>query len=101
MAGQDSLYASACIDTKTNELIIKIVNTIGKAQSVAFDVEELKKTDAIASVTVLQRDDMNAVNSFELPMNISPVEGKLVLKGKRLQMDLVGNSLSVIRVPLD
>ncbi len=101
MAGQDSLYASACIDTKTHELIIKIVNTIGKTQSVAFDIEGLKKTDANANLTVLKSDDMNAVNSFELPMNIRPVDEKVTLNGKRLQMDLAGNSFSVIRVALD
>src|SRR3954469_9924535 len=32
MAGANSLYATACIDKATNELIVKVVNTSGKAQ---------------------------------------------------------------------
>ncbi len=101
MAGQDSLYASACIDAKTNELIIKIVNTIGKTQTVSFDLDGWKKADAKANITVLQSDDMNAVNSFEVPMAIKPVDKQVQVSGKRLQLDLSANSFSVIRVALD
>ena len=37
VAGQDSLYAAACIDAKTNELIVKLVNASDKEQMNTID----------------------------------------------------------------
>lgn len=100
MAGQDSLYASASIDKGTNELIIKIANTVGKEQSVSFNLDGWKKTDANAAFTYLHSDDMNAVNSFGMPLEVAPVSKEVEVKNKVLNTILLPNSFSVIRVTL-
>ena len=100
MAGKDSLYASACIDKNTNELIIKIANTIGKEQSVSFTFSGLKNANTKAMLTTLQSDDMNAVNSFEKPMSISPMSKEVDIKDSVLSLPLSASSFSVIRLKL-
>ena len=100
MAGKDSLYASACIDKNTNELIIKIANTIGKEQSVSFTFSGLKNANTKAMLTTLQSDDMNAVNSFEKPMSISPMSKEVDIKDRVLSLPLSASSFSVIRLKL-
>lgn len=100
MAGQDSLYASACIDKGTNELIIKIANTLGKGQSVSINLDGWKKTEANAALTYLRHDDMNAVNSFGKPLEVAPVSKEAEVKNKVLNTTLLSNSFSVIRIKL-
>lgn len=96
MAGQDSLYASACIDKEANELIIKIANTIGKAQDVSFTLKGLP--DASGSISVLANGEMNAVNSFEQPRAIAPVNGNVKVKNGVMHTTLAPYSFAVIRL---
>ena len=100
IAGQDSLYASACIDKNANELIIKIANTIGKEQMLSFNLSGWKNSDAKASMSVLSNNDMNGVNSFEQPLAIVPVNKEVEVKNKMLNTILSPNSFSVIRLKL-
>lgn len=100
IAGQDSLYASASIDKNTNELIIKIANTIGKEQSVSFNLDGLKALDMKASLTYLRSDDLNDVNSFEKPTAVVPVSKELLVKNSILNVTLLPNSFSVLRIKL-
>ena len=100
IAGQDSLYASACVDKNANELIIKIANTIGKEQMLSFNLSGWKNSDAKASMSVLSNNDMNGVNSFEQPLAIVPVNKEVEVKNKILNTTVSPNSFSVIRLKL-
>ena len=100
IAGQDSLYASASIDKTTNELIIKIANTVGKEQLVSFGLTGLQNENAKATLTYLRSDDMNEVNSFEKPVAIVPVSKEVEVRNKTLNIILLPNSFSVIRFKL-
>jgi alpha-N-arabinofuranosidase len=100
VAGQDSLYASACIDKTTNELIIKIANTINQTQTVSFALNGLINANAKASMNVLRSDEMNAVNSFEQPFAIVPVSREVDVKNKILETKLSPYSFSVIKIKL-
>lgn len=100
VAGQDSLYASACIDKNTNELIIKIANTFKQPKNISFALNGLMNANAKASMSVLQNDEMNAVNSFEQPTAIVPVNKTVEVKDKILTTELSAYSFSVIRVRL-
>jgi alpha-N-arabinofuranosidase len=100
VAGQDSLYASACIDKTTNELIIKIANTINQTQTVSLALNGLINANAKASMNVLRSDEMNAVNSFEQPFAIVPVSREVDVKNKILETKLSPYSFSVIRIKL-
>ena len=96
--GQDSLYASAVIDKKTNELIIKIVNASKKAQSAEVNIEGLKKLDAKARLTLLQNNDLEAINTLDTPSVIAPSEATIETKNKTIALELKRYSFSVIRV---
>jgi alpha-L-arabinofuranosidase len=96
--GQDSLYASASMDKKTNELIVKIVNASKNTQSTEINIEGLKKMDTKAHIITLQHDNLNAINTLENPSVVAPTEKDVATKNKTIALELKGYSFSVIRV---
>jgi alpha-L-arabinofuranosidase len=100
VTGQDSLYASAVTDASTNDLIIKIINASGKQQVTSISVQGIKKLAATGLLTVLQSDDLSAVNSFDDPKKISPKESTIVIKGKEMSVNAVPYSFNIIRVKM-
>lgn len=100
VAGQDSLYATACIDTVAKELIVKLVNASAKPQSTTLQFEGIKKLSPQAKLIVLQSDNLYAVNSFSEPQKIAPVESLIPAKGKQLPLAAAPYSVSVVRIKL-
>jgi alpha-L-arabinofuranosidase len=100
IAGQDSLYASASIDKKTNELIIKVVNASSKMPSSEILIDGVKGVQSAAKMIVLQSDSPGKVNSFEEATAISPKEQQVTFKGKKISFAWVPYSLNIIRVRL-
>ena len=100
LAGQDSLYASATIDKNTNELIVKLVNASGHAQTREIQVSGIKKLNENASLTVLKGEELSDMNSIAEPTNVQPVEQKLKLKGKNMALPLAPYSFTVVRVKM-
>jgi alpha-L-arabinofuranosidase len=98
VAGQDSLYAAACVDDKTNDLIIKLVNASGKPQKNTIALEGVKKGIGQGQLTVLQSDDLNAVNSFSQPQYIAPKESTIAIKGNKINWEAAPYSFSILRV---
>ncbi|TKK64783.1 alpha-L-arabinofuranosidase [Ilyomonas limi] len=99
IAGKDSLYATAAIDKNTNELIIKLVNAQDKPQVKQIQVDG-KKLAANGKLITLQSDDLNAMNSFENPMNVSPKEDALAIKGKQINLTLKPYSFTIVKVKM-
>jgi alpha-L-arabinofuranosidase len=100
VAGQDSLYASACIDAAANELIVKVVNASDKAQTNTLQLDGVKKPAAKGKLLTMQ-SDLTAVNSFDNPNNVAPVESTIAIKNKKITLSTAPYSFSVIRVKLD
>lgn len=98
MAGQDSLYATACIDEKTNDLIIKLVNASAAKQKNTMVLEGIKKGTRQGLLTVLQSDDLYSVNSFGRPQQIAPKESVLAVNGNKIDWEAAPYSFSVLRV---
>lgn len=71
--GQDGLFASAVVDKKKGEIIVKVANTSDKAQDVTLNLNGLKGSRS-ATATTLQSDNMDAENTLENPNLIRPVE---------------------------
>lgn len=71
--GQDGLFASAVVDKKKGEIIVKVANTSDKAQDVMLNLNGLKGSRS-ATATTLQSDNMDAENTLENPNLIRPVE---------------------------
>lgn len=99
IAGQDSLYASAALDGKTNELIIKLVNVSGKPKTYTVELEDVKPAKQ-AKLTVLQSDNVNGVNSLEQPKQVAPKTAEIIIPGKRFPLEAAPYSLSICRVRL-
>ena len=71
--GQDGLFASAVVDKKKGEIIVKVANTSDKAQDVTLNLNGLKGSRS-ATATTLQSNDMDAENTLDNPNLIRPVE---------------------------
>lgn len=71
--GQDGLFASAVVDKKKGEIIVKVANTSDKAQDVTLNLNGLKGSRS-ATATTLQSDNMDAENTLDNPNHIRPVE---------------------------
>lgn len=71
--GQDGLFASAVLDKKKGEIIVKVANTSDKAQDVTLNLNGLKGSRS-ATATTLQSDNMDAENTLDNPNLIRPVE---------------------------
>jgi len=98
-AGQDSLYASATIGN-ANELIIKIVNTSGKARQGEVNIDGVSKIGSQAKMIVLQNDNLEAENSLDSPSSVAPSESWIETKKKGVNVELKPYSLSVIVVKI-
>ena len=98
--GQDSLYASATADKNTGELIIKIVNTLGTNQTVSIKLTGNKKPVNKAQLTVLQNNNLDAVNTLDNPAEIVPTEQLIDIKGKIITVTLMPYSFSLVKVKL-
>jgi alpha-N-arabinofuranosidase len=97
VTGQDGCFATASVNSTTHQLIIKIVNT-GKQEQAADFVVEGAKPASKASLTTLQSDDPETVNSLTEPLNISPKKSEFDLSGDHVKLTLKPYSFSIIRV---
>lgn len=100
VAGQDSIYASAVIDDKANELILKIVNASKVISAGIFNLEGVKKTGKAVQVICLHHDDWLVANSVASPDQIIPKESLIEIQGKKLTYSIPAYSFTVLRIPL-
>ena len=98
VSGQDSIYVSAVIDKKTNDVIIKVVNASGNAINKFITINGAKKLTPAATVTVLKGNSVLDVNSFATPEAVSPVASAVQVKGNKLAASLPAYSFSVYRI---
>ncbi len=98
--GRDSIFASAVMDKSTGELIIKVVNTIGKKQPIEINLEGNVKSSTKANLTVLQNDDLEAMNSLDKPSVVAPKEQTFEINGKKISLELEQYSFSIIKLKL-
>ncbi|HEY1023459.1 MAG TPA: alpha-L-arabinofuranosidase C-terminal domain-containing protein, partial [Flavisolibacter sp.] len=100
LTGQDSLYASAVLDEKSNELIIKLVNVSGKPQRNVISLEGIKPLVTDGKLTVLKGSDLTQVNTFTHPHQIAPEEFSLPVKNKKFTLEAAPYSFSLLRLKL-
>ncbi|WP_158796501.1 alpha-L-arabinofuranosidase C-terminal domain-containing protein [Pedobacter sp. L105] len=97
--GQDSIYASAVIERKTNELIVKVINT--SSSPVTRDIKvDGKKLASKGKLTLMQNANLNAVNSFSNAINLSPKEQTLAVKNNGVALSLQPYSFNIVRIPM-
>ena len=100
LAGQDSLYATACIDAATSELIVKMVNVAKKPNTLNLQVDGKQVAGKEFAIQVIANANPGAYNKVGKPEEVVPVERKQKLTGKKITMNLDPYSLTVIRIPV-
>jgi alpha-L-arabinofuranosidase len=100
LEGADSLYGTAAIDEGTNELILKLISTSGKEQTKNVVVDGVKNLKGTAKLTVLQSDNLEAVNSLDAPSVVSPQEKEMAVNSRKLNIPLAPYSFTVVRIKM-
>jgi alpha-N-arabinofuranosidase len=98
IAGQDGVYASAVTDSKTRELIVKVINTSDKPLSRNVVVEGGHKLASKGKLTVMQNANLDAVNSFSNAVNLSPKQKEVKIKGNTVSLLMQPYSFNIVRV---
>jgi len=100
VTGQDSLFATAAIDSATNEVIIKLVNASNRSQTNTVSLQGVKKLAAEGKLSVLKSNDLNTVNSFDQPAKVAPVESAVAVKGKDISVVAEPYSFNILRIKM-
>jgi alpha-N-arabinofuranosidase len=100
VSGKDGYYASATLDQKTNELILKVVNSSKNKQACEFKIEGAAKVNSSALLTVLSSSDLKTENTFDKPDAVIPVTNQVSIKNKVLKLTLSPYSVNIMRVKI-
>jgi alpha-L-arabinofuranosidase len=100
LTGQDGMYASAVIDQRTREIIVKIVNSNAESRPFDLKLETSAKLSGTGKITVLSGSDIHAYNSIEKPNNVVTRETNITIKGKLVSLNTEPLSLTVVKISL-
>jgi alpha-N-arabinofuranosidase len=95
-AQQKRLYASAVIEGAAGEVIVKIVNA-ADAATVKVALAGVRAVTG-GTKTVLQSDDLAAMNSFDAPGRIAPQESALPATSSTFEVQVPRNAFVVLRL---
>lgn len=100
IAGQAGIYANATINSKTGELLIKLVNVSGNNQNADLNIKDLAKYQQTARITTLKSAKPDAVNSLAEPQFVSPIDSQVSILGAKLTIAAEPYSFKVIKLKL-
>jgi alpha-N-arabinofuranosidase len=95
---QDNLYASASIDRRTGQVILKLVNATATQRAVRINLSGTKVNGRSAVASILASTDSKAENSLDQPTKLSPIERSLTFMGPEFEYKLEPSSLTVLRI---
>lgn len=98
--GQENLYASAVFDEKTNEIIVKVVNTSTNTNKIKIDLKGRSVEPQIVTET-LAYPELDAVNSIAFPSKISTKISEQPWNTKTNRITLAAQSFTVIKFKLN
>ena len=104
--GEDGVFASAVMDKQKNQIIVKLVNTLGEAQPAQINITGLKtKTwPATAAVTSLDCSDYDAENMPGRPEVVTPATSTVAVaadkQGVAIQAVVPAKTLQVYVISL-
>lgn len=97
VAGDEGYYASATIDKKTNEVIVKIANYAKETRDIELNIAGVKKLDSKGKEIYMVSENMDAVNSIAEPLHVSPKERIAKVSGKAVKAKLEPYSFHVFK----
>jgi alpha-N-arabinofuranosidase len=98
--GQENLYASSVFDEKTNEIIVKVVNTNTNTNKIKIDLKGRSVEPQIVTET-LAYPELDAVNSIAFPSKISTKISEQPWNTKTNRITLAAQSFTVIKFKLN
>ena len=98
--GQENLYASAVFDEKTNEIIVKVVNTSTNTNKIKINLKGRSVEPQIVTET-LAYPELDAVNSIAFPSKISTKIAEQPWNTKTNRITLAAQSFTVIKFKLN
>jgi alpha-L-arabinofuranosidase len=96
-SGIQNIYASATRDEQAGEVILKIVNPGGAAQTAQINLAGTKTVSPEATEYVLAGQN-NDQNSMEQPLHISPIKSTINNAAASFSCDFQPHSLTVLRI---
>lgn len=100
LTGQNGLYASSVKDSKSNTIIIKIVNKEMNAQTLNIVLDGYKQKVASVKMIRLQNDNLRAVNTVGKPDLFIPEEATLELVGSKFEFSAASQSFTILVIQL-
>src|SRR5690606_2248096 len=100
LTGQGGLYASAVVDKRTDELIIKVANRSDSVATLELELQGVRNLKAAGTHIELRSDDMDQVNSIREPLAVSPQEKKVTIDRPRPMLKVTPYSFNVFKIPL-
>ncbi|QJD96673.1 alpha-L-arabinofuranosidase [Mucilaginibacter robiniae] len=98
LAGHDSLYSSATIDTANRQVVIKIVNTSVQPRMVNINIQSKSRLGKQVQWLQISNPDKMVFNSLEQPDQVKPVSQNITWVGKEKMVKLDGLSVNVFIV---
>jgi alpha-L-arabinofuranosidase len=98
--GQQNLFASASIDDRTGEAVVKVVNTEAASRAIRINLAGAAKVGSSGKAFILAGSDLKGENSLDEPAKIAPVEQQVAVSSGEITFTLAPNSLSVLRIPV-
>ncbi|MGA7714260.1 MAG: alpha-L-arabinofuranosidase C-terminal domain-containing protein [Rhizomicrobium sp.] len=94
-AGRQALYTSASRDERTNEIVIKAVNSSNSAVAALVSTNAANLAHVAQAIVLTSPADEN---SFVAPRNVYPKREALQLVGSKLYYTFKPNSLTILRL---
>lgn len=91
------LYASSTWSDSPGEVIIKLVNATGKENTSTVELAGPAQKYQ-GTLTVLQSEDLEAVNTFETPARVAPRETTFTPAAPKFNLTLPANSFTIVRL---
>ncbi len=98
--GTKGIYASAAIDKKANQIIVKVVNAGITPQETMINLAGISTVKSPAKALLLTSEKATDENSLEEPTKVSPREKTIDITGSSLKYDFPGNSVTVLRIQM-
>ena len=94
--GQNQLFASAVLDSKKGETIIKIVNTDSQEKLIEINPKNIRLGSNLTKIT-LTASQLSAENNFQTK-NIKPLEENSVIKKGKFSVQILPNSFILLKM---
>jgi len=93
-----ALFATAGLDEKTGETVLKVVNASGQTVEAAVDLQGARGTAVRGKALVLTSSGPLDENSFQEPAKIAPREEKVTATGPTFRRSFPAHSVTVLRL---